>query len=152
MGCCCRQVIGELQSVPSPFVRLVSTGYYDGPTDGLVECGACRTLYVFHKLDWDDGQDLRVFSLAPTRGSFAEFEGIVAKRAAWPTWIITGDGREGPALAHVQRFMDAAASVEFVVASRCLLKVVEIWRPSGLPQGVDWFEELGCDRVGDATE
>lgn len=152
MGPCCRQVIGERRTVSSPFLRLVATGYYDGPTDGLVECGACKTLYVFHKLDWDDGQNVRIFSLAPTRGSFAELERTASTSLASSTWILTGDERVGPAPVYVQRCLDTAASVEFVVASRDLLKVIEVWRPSGLQQGIDWFAELGCDRAANATE
>jgi hypothetical protein len=44
----------------------------DGPTDGLVECGTCLTIYSFRKLDWDDQQEApRVFLLQGSYGADA---------------------------------------------------------------------------------
>lgn len=71
---CCRFLIGLIRGIPSPFVRLLATGYYDGPTEGLIECGTCKTTYSFNKLDWDDQQDVRVFALSPVVcGGLEEF-------------------------------------------------------------------------------
>ena len=148
MSECCRRVIGVWRGVQSPFVRLVAIDYYDGPTDGLVECGACGTMYAFHKIDWDYGQNLRIFALAPTHGSFADLERGVSTNIKWPRWILTGD--EQQSLGEIfQHPIDAASPVEFVIATQDLLGVIDVWRPAGLPQEVDWFAELGCDRDAD---
>lgn len=145
MTLCCHQIVGEVRAIASPFVRLIATDYYDGPTQGVVECGSCGTLYAFHKIDWDDGQDVRIFSLAATHGSFAELEISVVGSPRWPAWVLIGDEARGAD--SVQRSIDRAASVEFVVASRNLLEVIDVWRPARLPQDIDWFDELGCNRA-----
>lgn len=148
MSDCCRQLIGELRSIQSPFARLLATGYYDGPTDGIVECGECQTLYAFHKIDWDEGQDLRVFSLAPTYGSFNDIENNSPTKAKWPSWVLTRKEvhKSGD---NAQQVIDEACAVEFVVASRDLLAIIDVWRPAGLPEGIDWFQEMACQRESD---
>lgn len=147
MRTCCRQLIGELRLVTSPFVRLIATEYYDGPVDGLVQCESCGLIYEFHKLDWDNGQDLRVFSLAPTRVALDAFDALFT-RADSATVLLTADRVEGADIG-VRRAIEAAGVVEFVVASRDLLKRIEVWRPAGVPQGIDWFEELGLSRAAE---
>lgn len=148
MKLCCRHIIGEVRDIPSPFDRLVATGYYDGPTDGLVECGTCGRLYAFEKIDWDDGQNLRIFSLAPVGGSFADIEDHASVKPGWPTWILNADGEVGEL---VQQASASSSRAEFVVASRDLLKVVEVWSPAGLQPGVDWFIQLRCPRRNDGA-
>src|SRR4051794_30325307 len=87
---CCRFLIGVMHQVLSPFGRLRATGYYDGPTEGLVECGTCKTTYSFHKLDWDDQQDVRIFSLSPIVGraidDLVQSPGV--PKANWPSWVL----------------------------------------------------------------
>jgi len=43
---------------------MLITGYYDGATDGFVQCNACGQTYGFRKLAWDEEQDVRIFALA----------------------------------------------------------------------------------------
>ncbi|MBI2374006.1 MAG: hypothetical protein HYV07_08410 [Deltaproteobacteria bacterium] len=131
----------------SPFARLVATGYYDGPIDGLVECATCSTIYSFRKLDWDNQQDTRIFSLSPIPGhSIDEFTaGGVAP--TWPAWVLAD--RETEAVASgVDEMRRAASPEEFIVATEDLLGTIEAWRPVGLIGDVDWFSELGLDREG----
>ena len=141
MTLCCRSLPRDARSVPSPFVRLVAVGYYDGPTHGLVECGGCGRLYAFCKLDWDDGQDVRIFSLAPTQGRGDLFCG-----ESGSTILLLVDEEGRLASERVGEAMDAASGVEFVVAAQDLLGVLEAWRATPSCEGVDWFAEFGLGR------
>jgi hypothetical protein len=145
---CCRSIVGLVRQVASPFSRLIATGFYDGPTNGLVECSTCKMTYSFERLDWDDQQDLRVFSLAPAcpggLDGVAQAEG--APTPKWPIWVL-GDAQGGFG-ATVDAFVTSAAPVEFVVATHDLLGTIEIWRPVGLGEHPDWFVELGLNREG----
>ena len=147
---CCRSLIGDLRSIPSPFSRVVATGYYDGATDGLVECGTCATVYVFHKLDWDEKQDMRVFALSPVFGrAFAELEraGDDKTTPRWPVWVLGGESTDVVA-GIVEQMYRAASPEEFIVATTNLLSRIEVWRPVGLQRPIDWFRELNLDRQG----
>lgn len=145
---CCRSLIGSLARVPSPFSRLVATGYYDGPTEGLLECGTCATIYSFKMLDWDHSQDLRVFALSPVSGhTLQEVErgAVAAVTPHWPVWVLAGPATDKIA-AVVEQIRSTAAPEEFVVATTNLLGSIEAWRPVGLKGPVDWFRELGLTR------
>jgi len=146
---CCRFLIGVVRRVPSPFVRLLATGYYDGPTEGLVECGTCGTTYSFHKLDWDDQQDLRIFSLSPVGGRRLEdlAHAPSAPPPRWPNWVLADEGSADFA-ANVDELRGSASPEEFIVATEDLLREFAIWRPVGLGVQRDWFSELGLDRKG----
>ena len=61
---CCR-ILTDAAGEDWPFGRTLATGYYDGPFEGFTECTTCGRAYSFRKLDWGDGQDVRVFSFAP---------------------------------------------------------------------------------------
>ena len=67
--CCANR--GDSEFVASPFSGVVATGYYDGATHGFLRCGTCSTTYEFALLDWDDGQDMRVFAVTE-RGAILE--------------------------------------------------------------------------------
>jgi hypothetical protein len=69
---CCKELVTKSSNLVSPFRRMLSTGYYDGPTEGFMECYICKETYVFSKLDWDDEQDIRIFSIAPVNMSWSE--------------------------------------------------------------------------------
>ena len=146
---CCRFTIGVVRDVPSPFSRIVATGFYDGPTDGLVECGACRSIYVFEKLDWDDQQDIRVFSLSPVVCDELDglMESVVVYGGILPIWVVPADV---PAdfRRRLEVVMRSAAPAEFVVAGQSLLRKLEVWRPIGMGNTIDWFSELSLDRSG----
>jgi len=77
-------------AMASPFGRLVSLGYYDGTTSGLVQCADCDKSFHYRILAWDKQQDTRVYSLAETRNEV--FDRVVAVLApvdqpTWPSWF-----------------------------------------------------------------
>ena len=147
---CCRMIVGRMREIPSPFLRLIATGYYDGPTDGFVECSICSAVYAFHKLDWDENQNLRVFSMSPVRGrSFVELEAYTdpIQQLQWPTWVVDIT-KSGKILELIDGFRSDASPEEFVVVASCLQKTIKIWQPIGLHGEVDWFMELSLDRIG----
>ena len=146
---CCRLLFGDLRRVVSPFVRLIATDYYDGPTEGIIECGACSRVYSFRKLDWDQGQDVRIFALSPIPGcAISEFEARAAGEVVskWPSWVLMEE-TETEIAATVDGIRDMASPAEFIVATEDLLSLIEAWRPVGLSDDVDWFSELGLNRA-----
>jgi hypothetical protein len=150
---CCRFIIGQVRNISSPFARLLATDYYDGPTAGLVQCGTCRTSYAFAKLDWDDQQDMRVFSLSPIRDLNLEliatpFQDVSPR---WPQWVIAPSVSKD-FWVEVDRVLDSASSTEFVVATADLLSEISVWRPGGLDHPQDWFKELALDRTGSSID
>ena len=65
---CCQTLAAG--SAPAVFDRVIALGYYDGPTEGVVSCGACGKNYVFRMCGWDpDDDDARVFELRPVVNS-----------------------------------------------------------------------------------
>jgi|GEM_PF-3559395 len=151
---CCRLLIGSLANVPSPFSRIVATDYYDGPTDGLIECRVCSTIYSFRKLDWDEMQNVRIFSLSPVAGHFiADIEEHLGgeTRPRWPVWVI-GSESSTAVLKVVDDLLGGASPAEFVVATQNLLGTIEIWRPIGSFEHVDWFRELNLERQSPSND
>src|SRR5690242_14601655 len=62
---CCRDLSRPWKG-PSPFDRAIVLGWYDGPTEGLVRCGACGRNYQFELLQSvDEDRGIRLYSLAP---------------------------------------------------------------------------------------
>ena len=142
---CCRRIVGENRSIESPFARLIATSFYDGPTDGLVECGTCGLVYAFRMLDWDDNQDQRIFSLASTGTSFQSIEKTSSIPPKWPSWILSIDLPQSTRNT-INDACAAASRIEFVIATHSLLTAIDVWVPSGLPVVGDWFSELGLKR------
>lgn len=149
---CCRLITGNVRDVRSPFSRLIAVGYYDGPTDGVVECGWCKATYWFEKLDWDDWQNVRVFSIAPVvcdgLDDLANISGAAAPR--WPSWALVG-AIKPEFSAKLEALRQSATERAFVVATRDLLVRLDVWRPFGLGAHGDWFTELALDRRGSAS-
>jgi hypothetical protein len=146
---CCRFFIGVVRGRHSPFARLLATRYYDGPTEGLVECGSCGTTYSFQKLDWDDQQDIRIFSLSPISGRGLDdlMRSPGSPLPKWPNWILTSE-ESADFAAKVDELRKSASPEEFIVVTEDLLREVGIWRPVGLGVHRDWFSELGLPRKG----
>ncbi len=132
----------------SPFSRLIALKYYDGPTEGFVECGACQTTFYFKLLDWDDGQDLRIFALREAIG--ASIEGIAQALGAgeprWPNWVPTGP-IQSETIFNATTLEDRA-----VVATADLLNGIILGWVAVAPgdiefASINWFERLGLSRV-----
>src|SRR6266487_451287 len=79
----------------SPFTKVLALGYYDGPTNGVLQCGDGGQVYKFDLIEGpfstEEGLwDMRVFALAPLPGSalarLAEgYSSFWAPR--WPLWV-----------------------------------------------------------------
>src|SRR4051812_25452498 len=65
---CCRELT-RLRRAKSPFTRIIALDWYDGPRGSLLQCGRCDRESRFERLDEsihdDEGQDVRIFGLAP---------------------------------------------------------------------------------------
>lgn len=75
---------------PSPVLKILALGYYDGPTNGLLQCEAGRA-YCFEMLAWDrESQNLRVFGFAPIPAdAFDRLAELCARceKPRWPVWL-----------------------------------------------------------------
>ena len=59
----------------APFGKILSLGWYDGTTSGLVQCSQCSAVFKYDIVDWDSDQDQRIFAFSPIEPQ--EFDGIV---------------------------------------------------------------------------
>jgi hypothetical protein len=140
------RAILEGRDFPSPVCRILALGYYDGPTEGLLQCEAGR-VYRFELLAWDaETQDVRVFSLAPMPS--VAFD-LLAERYAhhekprWPIWVPSWyeDPKEETAAILAQ-----AGEVEWVIATEDLMGTIlaaKRVRPDDLRAVTDWRPFLG---------
>ena len=97
---------------PSPVVRVVALGFYDGPTDGVLQT-ADGTAYRFDLAGEEynpDGLDDRTFLLRPLPpGAFEEVADLLApagrpEAAVWvPRWPVAPSDRQ----AEIDRRLDA---------------------------------------------
>jgi hypothetical protein len=73
-----------------PFHRMVVLGYYDGPTDGIIQCANCSEEYRFDLLDadWDAATEVpRIFSLTPMPpGSLEQLAAECQSEDRAPDW------------------------------------------------------------------
>jgi hypothetical protein len=59
---------------------IVVLDYFDGETEGLLQCGICGRRYYFSLIDWDEHQDMRIFSIHAV--DRAIFEAVAAELSA----------------------------------------------------------------------
>lgn len=130
----------------SPVQKVLALGFYDGPTEGALQCSNGQT-YKFDLMAWEpETQDLRVFCLSPLPSQ--GWEQLTALCAAhesprWPVWVVGWhDGLHQP----IQDILRQAGPVEWVLATEDLqgeiLRVKSI-RPEELNQVTDWGTFLG---------
>jgi hypothetical protein len=81
-------------TTPFPIItRVLVLGYYDGATDGVLQCGEGGPVYRFDMIDEErveDGMDSRTYQLRPLpSGSLDRLvEALVPYQPpAWPTWV-----------------------------------------------------------------
>jgi|SRR5579884_943465 len=122
----------------SPVQKVLIFGWYDGPTDGVLQCGDGQ-VYRFDLLAWEPAtQDLRVFGLFPMPS--ASWEQLIA--------ICGGPGfRWQEQLRQpIEDVIRQAGDVEWVVATEDLqgeiLRVKAI-RPDELARVTNWNAFLG---------
>lgn len=86
----CCQELEAFSNIKSPFSKIIALGFYDGPTSGIAQCEICSTPYKFVMLDWDDNQEVRIFSLAPiTLPAWNQMVNLLSKHESpkWPVWF-----------------------------------------------------------------
>ncbi len=118
-------VLHEGVRFPSPFSRIIALGYYDGPTSGILEGGTAGPAYKFVMLD---GDDLRIYSLAPLPpGSLENLVQLLTpyQQPRWPLWCprwsFPSEALRAEVEAETDRILGLAGPVEWVVAAEDLL-------------------------------
>jgi hypothetical protein len=146
----------EGASYLSPVTRVLALGFYDGPTNGLLQCGANGPVYKFDLLDevWDaEGQDLRVFSLAPVFSTalaqLAEaYANLLTPRwPVWaPIWSFPTASEQAAMEALTDQVLQQAGPVQWVIATRDLMGPIAAARAVTSENGsriTDWPHFLG---------
>jgi hypothetical protein len=128
-----------------PFGRIVVTGYYDGPTEGVVECAACGMCFAFVLLDWDEQQDLRIFSLAPLPERFDVLMQRAGLQATQDRTVLIGTSYLESA-GTLRKLLQSAAAPTLAIATRNMLDGVIKSMPFPSRAVPDWFVELSLDR------
>jgi hypothetical protein len=136
----------EGASYPSPVQKVLAFGFYDGPTDGALQCKDGQT-YRFQLLAWEpETQDVRVFGLSPLPPP--GWEQLIAlcsvhESSRWPVWVV---GWHQGLSQLIDDVLQQAGSVEWVAAAEDLKGVmlrVKAICPEELNQVTDWGAFLG---------
>jgi hypothetical protein len=148
--------------VPSKITKVLAHGWYDGPTDGVLECGTDGRVYRFTLLDevrqWPtEAEDVRVFSLAPLPPTalrqLTEAYGRYFK-PHWPAWVPVWSFPTAADREALERMTDQvlaqAGPAEWVIATSDLLGeplAVRAAMPEEIAQVTDWPSYLGLTRT-----
>lgn len=147
-----------------PFGRFIVLGYSDGPTSGAVECADGSAAYRFELLAsdddgaydreaWDQGEQLRVYSLAalPT-GTFQQLADVLARveEPGWPVWVprwtFESQDLAEAIESEVDALLDAAPSPDLVLATGSIVRevlAVKAIHDQDLADVRDWFTFMG---------
>jgi hypothetical protein len=153
------QRLHEGLNYPSPFTRVLGLGFYDGPTNGVLDVGEDGAVFKFdmvNELMNPEGVDLRVFGLAPLPGTaLVELADAYGRyqNPRWPLWVPIW---RFPTLADQQEMeqvtdqvLQQAGPLQWVVAAYDLLQDIVAARPV-TPDEVgrvdDWASFLGLDK------
>lgn len=145
MTTCCDALEAQ-EPMPSPFTRILASGYYDGPTEGIVECGKCGRTFAFRMLAWDEEQNVRAFGLAPVAWNY---EALCVKLLKTPPVAALTLVPPLPSSESSELDRLLTATVTHVVASENLLAELLASRavqPGEVSLGRDWLQWLGVER------
>jgi hypothetical protein len=137
-------------NVPSPFCKVLATAFYDGPTEGFLVHKNEGRLFLFRLLDWDDGQDVRVFAIHVVPNvALDDALNVLAKENGpnWPMWVLPAQ-LDDAASQFLERARRHARPVA-VVAARNLLRVFDVWQDvdeNFTFQQQDWLNTFGLSR------
>lgn len=128
----------EGANYPSPVQKMLTFGWYDGPTDGVLQCRDGR-VYRFDILAWEPAtQDLRVFALFPMTA------------IAWErlTALCGGDGLRWQEQLRqpIEEILQQKGPVQWVVAAEDLQREILLAKligPEELAGITDWGAFLG---------
>jgi len=148
---CCKDTLSA-ENAHSPFSRIIAFDYYDGPTSGVIQCKQCLDAYKFEMLAWDEGQDVRVFSLAllPSH-TFTRLMKALAPLGSpsWPVWVpvweYQTDSLREAVEQEVQYLLNEADSPQYVIAAQDLLNTLLRFKEisqENYPIGQNWFDLL----------
>ena len=146
-------------SLPSPtasfFDRIITLGWYDGITDGLVCDSSGSFAFRFDILAWGPGQDQRVFALSAI--SIQAFDEVVEllgqlKPAHWPRWDVGGWPSDLSELERLNnelnRILAHSAKPSLVIETESMFKTIYGVRPltdtslSLIPDQFDGYPHL----------
>ncbi len=163
----CPDLPGHSLSEPH---RVIAVGFYDGPTRGILQCGVCAAEYLFDMIDCnetDDGEDTRIFSLAPLPlGSFEEVVAVCPKEKGpfWPVWaprwVFASKQQQESASRRVEEILGEASQPEMLMGwigywGRKILAAKKLStedlsdvqdQQKRFGKGCDWFAFLGLSR------
>ncbi len=148
---------GDCLRKQEPFARILGLAYYDGVTSGVAESAtssACYRLMMLDELpDWDEGNDIRIFSLALLpAGSLDRIVEVCPDRehARWPVWVpswrFDSESAQQSAEREVQSVLDNAAPPHMVIATDAGLRTIMASRQvteEDLAKVSDWLAFLG---------
>ena|SRR5215467_3760964 len=149
-------VLHEGKNYRSPFTKVLALGYYDGPTNGLLQSGEAGPVYKFDVVDdlWiSNGEDVRVFTLAPVpSNSLTELTNLYSQFLVphWPFWVPPWSFPTKEIQQRMERATDdvlgRAGPVEWALAATDLLGTIHAARavgPEEFSQITDWYSFLG---------
>ena len=104
---------------PSPFSRVLALGYYDGPTEGLAQCGHAGPTFRFVMLDniVGDPEELRIFEMSPLpAGAMDQAAQLLALHESprWPVWV---PGWQAECKAGIDRILQETGPAEWLIAN-----------------------------------
>jgi hypothetical protein len=141
-------------SYASPFTKVLALGYYDGPTEGVLQCGQDGPVYKFQLLAWDEEtQDLRIFGLAPLPATaMGQLADAYARyqTPCWPVWVPSWQAEMAQ---QADLVLQQAGSIEWIIATIDLLGEILVARTVTGPEFArianslvarrEWFTFLG---------
>jgi hypothetical protein len=146
-----KRISEQRLNVPSPFDRILATGFYDGPTDGFVMGPDDDSVLFFQLLDWDEGQDVRIFALSRIEDlGFSDLASQLGSRPNEMSAVVVA-AAESDVVDDFLKRACARAKPFAVVATRNLLGTLDIWldveEDFDFSVHCDWFQELGLRRA-----
>jgi hypothetical protein len=161
-----REFLNEGSHYPSPFSKVLGLGYYDGPTNGLLECTPGGQVFKFDLLDNQgdpEGLDLRVFGLAQLPSTaLTQLAEAYARfwSPRWPVWVPVWHfpSREDQEAMErlTEQILGQAGPVQWVIAATgdLLGEIIAAKRvtPDEVARITDWFSFLGIARQPAAKE
>jgi hypothetical protein len=148
----CGQDLSSLVGAESPFSQVVFVGYDDGPTSGAAQCRSGAGAYRFEMLDmdaagkydrdaWDQGREIRIFSLAPLPApAFERLAGALSQEQAQARMA-----QDAAYFDEVRFILDAASPPELVIATHGISTPVIAAREvsaTEIATTQDWFAFL----------
>ncbi|MBI4854577.1 MAG: hypothetical protein HY819_22490 [Acidobacteria bacterium] len=141
---CCKQLTKSPNS-PSPFFRIIVLDYYDGAKAGILQCQICSSVYKFDMIDWDEHQDIRIFTLSEL--PCQSFEILISicqeiEKPKWPQWVINWQPNNITIDKRTQKILDLAEPITMIVVSTNLsseiIGATDVTSPQ-IIHDCDWF-------------